>query len=753
MKIHRSSSVYAVGVPALLFLLSFLTFAPSANALSIGGTVVASNYNVTTLANTPVTVNVLADDSCLLNGVPCVGGLEVQSVTQPGHGTAVINPSYTVTYTPVAGFAGSDSFTYTATSLVGLLSGTGTVYVTVDQRTTSTSVSPSSDSVAAGGSVTITATVTDTDSGTPSAPTGSVSWSSGGAGGTFVGGTCALSSKSSSESQCAVTYDTPASAGAVTITASYSGDSAHLKSSGSSSLTVTPPPPHPTSTTVSPNPASVTAGDTITFTAKVTDTSSSPTTPSGTITWSDGGTGSFSSTSCTLSSGACSDTYTAPSSSGSATITATYSGDSTHTTSSGASSLTVSSPALHSTTTSISPSTASATTGGATTFTVTVTDTSASPSSPSGTVSWSSGAAGGSFSSETCTLSASSSSASSCQITYTAPSSSGSVTITAAYSGDSSHSTSSGTSSLTVSAPTSYSIQKESSGMVFYDPLDNATMTQAQLQSKGTYFFGGSAAGESAPYGYNEDSQGLHLAIEAPSEGTYAGIYAEKVFSTGDVFQADVTAPAATIPEGYYDAGLYVQTGSGYIDYVFAGETTSSAGTYWIVSEETSNSTTGGTTYQSLWVNSAANQPLSENITVITNGSNSLAVYMDGSLVYSSSALNLQFTRPFEAYMEVESSYAGAELSSAFTDFGVATGTTLTVSSLPSSAASVELVGPSGSVLATASASGGTASLDVAGLTYPVSAEIVVLNSQGGTIVASSMLSLWGGDTYAVETG
>src|SRR2546426_357729 len=79
----------------------------------------------------------------------------------------------------------------------------------------------------------------------------------------------------------------------------------------------------------------------VTFTATVIDTDIETTIdPSGHVTFSGGGGGSFSPSSCALLSGACALTYT-PSSSGSITITGSYLGDSTHDTSSGTSTVTV----------------------------------------------------------------------------------------------------------------------------------------------------------------------------------------------------------------------------------------------------------------------------------------------------------------------------------------------------------------------------------------------------------------------------
>lgn len=74
----------------------------------------------------PVTVNVLANDSDP-NGDP----LAVTAVTQGTHGAVVRHEDNTVTYTPVAGFHGSDSFQYTISDGQGGTA-SATVSVTVN---------------------------------------------------------------------------------------------------------------------------------------------------------------------------------------------------------------------------------------------------------------------------------------------------------------------------------------------------------------------------------------------------------------------------------------------------------------------------------------------------------------------------------------------------------------------------------------------------------------------------------------------
>ena len=68
---------------------------------------VANDDSASTPPLTPVTVNVLANDSDPDNDT-----LTVTSVSLPAHGVATVNLDNTVTYVPVAGYAGPDSFTY-----------------------------------------------------------------------------------------------------------------------------------------------------------------------------------------------------------------------------------------------------------------------------------------------------------------------------------------------------------------------------------------------------------------------------------------------------------------------------------------------------------------------------------------------------------------------------------------------------------------------------------------------------------------
>ncbi len=86
---------------------------------------VAVDDSTTTQENQPVTFNVLANDSD-----PDGDPLQVISVAQGSRGTTSFDPNGAVTYTPNAGFTGSDSFTYVISDGIGA-NATATVSVTV----------------------------------------------------------------------------------------------------------------------------------------------------------------------------------------------------------------------------------------------------------------------------------------------------------------------------------------------------------------------------------------------------------------------------------------------------------------------------------------------------------------------------------------------------------------------------------------------------------------------------------------------
>ena len=92
------------------------------------GTPTAVDDEASTRRNRPVDIAVLANDTD-----PDGDTLSVTDATTPADGTVEINDDGTVTYTPAAGFTGTDTFDYTITD--GIADDTATVTVAVGNGT------------------------------------------------------------------------------------------------------------------------------------------------------------------------------------------------------------------------------------------------------------------------------------------------------------------------------------------------------------------------------------------------------------------------------------------------------------------------------------------------------------------------------------------------------------------------------------------------------------------------------------------
>lgn len=315
------------------------------------------------------------------------------------------------------------------------------------QNTTTTSVSCTPDPVGVSQPTTCTATVTDTGGTVMTPITGAVTFTTSGSG-SFTGNPCTLSGAGNPAS-CSVTF-TPTSAGTHTITGSYGGDANHTGSSGMYSLTVK----RVTLTTVTCSETPLVVNEQAICTVTVDDTSTgTPSTPTGTVTFSSSppSEGSFSSTTCTLNAvGQCTVNYT-PSSGDTAThtITASYGGDSNFLGSSDTFDQAVVKRAAD-VELSCTPSNVFINQMIACTVNV-VDDTTVGTSAiPTGSVSFDDGGKAGTFSAAGCTLSSGT-----CSVNYTpaagdAGTGFDTTTITATYGGSLVHQTSSDTQQLTV---------------------------------------------------------------------------------------------------------------------------------------------------------------------------------------------------------------------------------------------------------------------------------------------------------------
>jgi Big-like domain-containing protein len=276
--------------------------------------------------------------------------------------------------------------------------------------------------------------------------------------------------------------------------------------------------PDPTTTALNCSPSPVPIGQATSCTAIVTDTAPGGTPPTGQVTFtSDTSGGSFSSSSCTLTADStigqatCVVSYT-PGQTGSGTtqtVTATDGGDSGHAASSGQAVLTLT---VRTTGTTLTCKPTTVAIGQATSCTATVTDATQSPTAPTGQVTFTSDTSGGSLSSSSCTLSpASTSGQSSCVVSYTPGQvGSGNQGITAAYGGDSSHTTSSDQTILTVTLRATTTVLACQRSLVVFQ---KCTATVSDTSS-------GSATAPAGTVSFSSSGRGVFSATHCTLSGT-----------------------------------------------------------------------------------------------------------------------------------------------------------------------------------------------------------------------------------------
>lgn len=308
----------------------------------------------------------------------------------------------------------------------------------------------------------------------------------------------------------------------------------------------------------------------------------------------------------------------------------------------------------------------------------------------------------------------------------------------------------SSTAYATTGSSGSSSITQMQLGLVASDSLTNETQTQQQLQAESGYWaYAGDAPAEKAPYDFTRDTQGLHIGVQAPSSGTWAGFFAESPNTNAVLFHSVITTPVRTVPSQDYENGVYVQTSNGLINYVTCVALTNTQATAWAIIN-TYGTTNQATKFDVLWMDNTPNQPLTRDCSIITNGSNYLKVYLDGNMVYSNSNLNLQMPAPFNTYLEPETSYSGQILSGTFQDYYVTSDEHIKIVNNPDNAARADIVDASGNVLSTSQVSSGNAILDVGKYHFPLNANINIYDSNNNLIVTSPA-NIYGGNIYSVS--
>ena len=305
--------------------------------------------------------------------------------------------------------------------------------------------------------------------------------------------------------------------------------------------------------------------------------------------------------------------------------------------------------------------------------------------------------------------------------------------------------------SITISPIADLVIDKIQSGLVSSDPLNNETQTRQELEAEqGFWHYNGSAFvyfSPPAPTDLYKDSEGLHVGVQTPANGTYAGYYAVTQPTNAKLFHSVISTPVRTISGDFFQNGLYVQTWDGRINYVTCVSITSTAGTSWHIIRTFGNEIQA-TQFEVLWSDGTANQPLTRDCTIITNGVNYLKVYLDGIKVYENNSIDLQMPGPFLYFLEPQNSHAEM-LYGVYRDYYSAIDETIKVTNIPVEASRVDVVSSSGNVLAISAVTNGVATLDIGMYHFPLDANIVVYDSNNNELVSKSA-SIFGGDEYAV---
>ena len=307
-------------------------------------------------------------------------------------------------------------------------------------------------------------------------------------------------------------------------------------------------------------------------------------------------------------------------------------------------------------------------------------------------------------------------------------------------------------------ASATYSITKTKSGLVASDPLDNQTETKQQVLSDTRYwnYYGTAVSEKNTTYNIFKDSQGLHIGEPGPDpaqfgDGSYSGYYAVSPDTTALLVHATLTATSQSVLHNDFQNQLEIMTTNGKVNYLDCAAITNSDGTYWTLVHGYGNAVEASH-FDTLWVDTSANQPLTRECTVITNGENYLKLYMDGAMVYSSNTLSLAMPTPFDYYLQTMNSYYDQTRYGVFKDYYATTDENIQVTGNPSNAATVSLVDSSGTILTSSSVTAGSATLDVGKYDFPLAATIQVTDSSGN-VIASSPENIYGGDAFAVSGG
>lgn len=263
------------------------------------------------------------------------------------------------------------------------------------------------------------------------------------------------------------------------------------------------------------------------------------------------------------------------------------------------------------------------------------------------------------------------------------------------------------TSASGLSRPLPAGVTRTASGLAAYDPL-TANRPTRELQDH--YVFNGSAP---ASIGYElEHTGGLVIGVRAhPGWLGWFGVTLDGL-PADDIYHVHMSRPARIPAGGIGESVFAVQTAltqrNGAINYVVVAAVTQLGRTTWEVGY--AHGLIADASTQVFWRSRPERGgPLSQDVSLRTDGHSCLAVWLGTTSVFSGCGLHLDIPGPYQAYLEVQS--RDIAYRATFRDFWVAASTPVRVSGVRPGAA-VSLVSPAGETIATAPASAaGTAEL------------------------------------------
>jgi hypothetical protein len=288
-------------------------------------------------------------------------------------------------------------------------------------------------------------------------------------------------------------------------------------------------------------------------------------------------------------------------------------------------------------------------------------------------------------------------------------------------------------------------VTQTKSGLDHSDSLTNGNTAYWTFDGSATSYPG-------AKFTHSEDAQGLHIGVQSPVIGFWAGYYARSPNTPATLYHLATTLSYATMPIGEsFNTGLYVQTWDNtWINYIGCVGQVTSSGYNWVVVQSFGPGTAAAT-ITVLYQSPTNTMPLSEDCTIVTDGQHYLKVYLGGNVVVNRSDLNLMMASPYNSYLEPQTTSASSMHVGTYANYYSTFGESVTLSGAPPGG-TVQIVDASNKVLATAAVGPtGTANLLVGMYALPLSANINVYDGSSALVASTpSPTTIWGGDTYAV---